>query len=196
MQYCGPLSFSLPAEQPGREAVARPKLGATAPTPRRARQPRRCSTATVSWVRSRSNGCMALRCLTFEVSRRRRWDARPGLAKMYRVPPARAWWPAVGAPLDRGVRQRCSRGVVAVGPPRPCNSCWPAACASRSALTAVACHVLTAARRTQGQVRRRWTRRPHELSEQQSLQRSAVVRCGSAAPCLSRCRPSSQDARP
>jgi hypothetical protein len=23
---------------------------------------------------------------------------------MYRVPPARAWWPAVGAPLERGVR--------------------------------------------------------------------------------------------
>ena len=25
---------------------------------------------------------------------------------MYRVPPARAWWPAGGAPLDRGVRRR------------------------------------------------------------------------------------------
>ena len=23
---------------------------------------------------------------------------------MYTVPPARAWWPAVGAPLERGVR--------------------------------------------------------------------------------------------
>ena len=23
---------------------------------------------------------------------------------MYRAPPARAWWPAVGAPLKRGVR--------------------------------------------------------------------------------------------
>ena len=32
-----------------------------------------------------------------------------------------------------------------------------------------------AARRRQGQARRRWTRRPHELAEQQSLQRSAVV---------------------
>ena len=42
--------------------------------------------------------------LTFELSGRRRQDARPGLAKMYRVPPARAWWPAVGAPLERGVR--------------------------------------------------------------------------------------------
>ena len=47
--------------------------------------------------------------LTFELSGRRRQDARPGLAKMYRVPPDRAWWPAVGAPLERGVRQRCAR---------------------------------------------------------------------------------------
>ena len=39
---------------------------------------------------------------------RRRWDARPGLAKMYRVPPGRAWWPAVGAPLERGVRPQCA----------------------------------------------------------------------------------------
>ena len=46
--------------------------------------------------------------LTFELSGRRRQDARPGLAKMYRVPPDRAWWPAVGAPLERGVRPRCA----------------------------------------------------------------------------------------
>jgi hypothetical protein len=45
-----------------------------------------------------------LRRLMFEISGRRRQDARPGLAKMYRVPPDRAWWPAVGAPLERGVR--------------------------------------------------------------------------------------------
>jgi len=42
--------------------------------------------------------------LTFELSGRRRQDARARLAKMYRVPPDRAWWPAVGAPLERGVR--------------------------------------------------------------------------------------------
>ena len=48
----------------------------------------------------------SLRSLTFELSGRRRQDARPGLAKMYRVPPDRAWWPAVGAPLERGVRRR------------------------------------------------------------------------------------------
>jgi hypothetical protein len=46
-----------------------------------------------------------LRRLTFELSERRRQDARPGLAKMYPVPPDRAWWPAVGAPLERGVRR-------------------------------------------------------------------------------------------
>ena len=44
--------------------------------------------------------------LTFELSGRRRQDARPGLAKMYRVPPDRAWRPAVGAPLERGVRRQ------------------------------------------------------------------------------------------
>ena len=48
----------------------------------------------------------ALWCaLTFELSGRQRQGARPGLAKMYCVPPDRAWWPAVGAPLERGVRR-------------------------------------------------------------------------------------------
>ena len=45
-----------------------------------------------------------LRGLTFEVSWRQRQDARPRTAKMYTVLPAGAWWPAVGAQLDRGVR--------------------------------------------------------------------------------------------
>ena len=49
-----------------------------------------------------------MRSLTFELSGRQRQDARPGLAKMYRVPPDRAWWPAVGAPLERGVRRHFS----------------------------------------------------------------------------------------
>ena len=52
----------------------------------------------------RENWCFG--CLTFELSGRRRQDARPGPVKMYRVPPARDWWPAVGAPLERGVRRR------------------------------------------------------------------------------------------
>ena len=55
-----------------------------------------------------------LRGLTFEVTGRRRQDAKPGPMKMYRVPPARAWWPAVGAPVDRGVRPgpRWARQVI------------------------------------------------------------------------------------
>ena len=53
--------------------------------------------------------------LTFELSGRQRQDARPGPVKMYRVPPARAWWPAVGAPLERGVRHQhaCTADGVA-----------------------------------------------------------------------------------
>ena len=45
-----------------------------------------------------------LRCLTFELSGRQRQDASARTAKMYRVPPAGRWWPAAGAPLERGVR--------------------------------------------------------------------------------------------
>ena len=55
---------------------------------------------------------MICKFLTFELSGRRRQDARPGLAKMYRVPPDRAWWPAVGAPLERGVRPRSPWGCA------------------------------------------------------------------------------------
>ena len=51
--------------------------------------------------------------LTFELSGGQRQGARPGLAKMYRVPPDRAWWPAVGAPLERGVRPHW---LLAAGP--------------------------------------------------------------------------------
>ena len=55
---------------------------------------------------------LPMRGLTFELSGRRRQDARPGLAKMYRVPPDRAWWPAVGAPLERGVRPHSSAAAT------------------------------------------------------------------------------------
>ena len=54
--------------------------------------------------RPRGRTILTLCCLTFELSGRRRQDARPGLVKMYRVPPAGRWWPAVGAPLERRVR--------------------------------------------------------------------------------------------
>ena len=50
-----------------------------------------------------------MRRLTFELRRDRRQDARPGLAEMYRVPPARAWWPAVGPRLERRVRPHFPR---------------------------------------------------------------------------------------
>ena len=49
-----------------------------------------------------------LRSLTFELRRDRRQDARPGPVKMYSVPPARAWWLAVGPRLERGVRPHWS----------------------------------------------------------------------------------------
>ena len=45
-----------------------------------------------------------LRGLTLEVRRGQRWDARPRPQKMYTVPVAGAWWPAVGPRLDRVVR--------------------------------------------------------------------------------------------
>ena len=47
----------------------------------------------------------AFRGLTFELRRDQRQDTRPGPVKMYRVPPARAWRPAVGPRLERRVRR-------------------------------------------------------------------------------------------
>ena len=80
-------------------------------------------------------------CLTFELSGHQRWDARPGLVKMYTVPPARAWRPAVGARLERGVRQHRAAQPQAVGLPRPCYFARLRAEASRSALLTVGRHV-------------------------------------------------------
>jgi hypothetical protein len=51
-----------------------------------------------------------LRCLTFELSGRQRWDARARRQRMYSVPAGGPWWPAVGAPLERGVRRHCRCG--------------------------------------------------------------------------------------
>ena len=70
--------------------------------------------SVVHFVRSIGELCG----LTFELSGRQRQDARPGLAKMYRVPLDRAWWPAVGAPLERVVRPRrghCSGFAIHLG---------------------------------------------------------------------------------
>lgn len=44
-----------------------------------------------------------------ELSGRRRQDASPRLAKMYRVPPDQAWWPAVCDQLERSVRRHSSQ---------------------------------------------------------------------------------------
>jgi hypothetical protein len=46
-----------------------------------------------------------------ELTGRRRQDAGPGPQTMYRVPAARAWRPAVGAPVERRVRQRLCIGL-------------------------------------------------------------------------------------
>ena len=51
--------------------------------------------------------------LTFELSGRRRQDARARAVKMHRVPQAGPWWPAVGAPLERGVRRHCAERAMA-----------------------------------------------------------------------------------
>jgi hypothetical protein len=54
-----------------------------------------------------------LGCLTFELSGRRRQDARARQQKMYTVPAGGPWWPAVGAPLERGVRPQRERWRIA-----------------------------------------------------------------------------------
>ena len=67
-------------------------------------------------------GRWGLCSLTFELSGRERQDASARAVRMYRVPPAGRWWPAVGAPLERGVRhQLAPRGRVA---PSPFTVCW------------------------------------------------------------------------
>lgn len=60
-------------------------------------------TKRVFWDREAIEGLFGL---TFELSERQRQDARARTGKMYRVPQAGPWWPAVGAPLERGVRPR------------------------------------------------------------------------------------------
>jgi len=71
-----------------------------------------------------------LRCLTFELRRDRRRDARPG-GWMISEAGRRAWWLAVGPRLERGVRQRHARCAPVESVPRPlalllaCHSCLP-----------------------------------------------------------------------
>jgi hypothetical protein len=54
-----------------------------------------------------------------ELNGRRRHDARPWLAKMYKVPPTRAWWHAVGAPLERKVMRSPADATGAWWPQAP-----------------------------------------------------------------------------
>ena len=49
---------------------------------------------------------LQLRRLTFELRGRQRQDARARAEKMYTVPRPGPWRPAVGAPLERGVRHQ------------------------------------------------------------------------------------------
>ena len=63
---------------------------------------------------------------------------------MFSVPPARAWRPAVGAPLERGVRQHYAVLPQEVGMPRPCYFAWPTSETSCFALPKVGNHALGA----------------------------------------------------
>ena len=54
-----------------------------------------------------------------ELTGRRRKDAKPGPQTMYRVPAARAWWPAVGAPVERPVRPHELPARRSAAPERP-----------------------------------------------------------------------------
>ena len=47
----------------------------------------------------------------FALSGHRRGDAGPGLAKMYRVAPDRAWRPAVGLSLNEGLGVRATTDI-------------------------------------------------------------------------------------
>jgi len=86
---CGTASFCGFRRAVARMAVASARLG------------------PMSLVRSTDG--RALRS-NVELTGRRREDARPGPQKMYRVPAARAWWPAVGAPVERRVRRHAAQG--------------------------------------------------------------------------------------
>ena len=69
-----------------------------------ANQPKAQSDVVVILSRKVGDLIRGLCGLTFELSGRQRQDARPDGRKMSQ-PGRRAWWPAVGAPLERGVRR-------------------------------------------------------------------------------------------
>ena len=92
-----------PAES-SRSGPSLAKLAAPARQQSKASWCAAAAAGVTEWAQARKHG-LPRRRLTFELSGRRRQGARPGLATMYRVPPDRAWRPAVGAPLERGVRR-------------------------------------------------------------------------------------------
>jgi hypothetical protein len=95
-QRCWP---EAPAHRPAgqeRPAGVKPGSAGTLPLPNKVAN------------RAFERGNAATGRLTFELSGRRRQDASARTVKMYRVPPAGRWWPAVGAPLERGVRPHCA----------------------------------------------------------------------------------------
>ena len=112
------LCYAKTVARPRDTSVALEKLGCSLHLQRSLRRDLRTGsersedehldTASDGSARSERNwdevGTPELRCLTFELSGRRRRDASAWTAKMYRVLPSGRWWPAVGAPLERGVR--------------------------------------------------------------------------------------------
>ena len=122
--------------------------------------------------------------LTCELSRHRRWDARPRRQKMYTVPVAGAWWPAVGARLERGVRLRWVRPCAGGGPGKAvlflvaCRRCRPLRADARGMPR------IQAATFGRSETPQCWPR-PDELTQNQSFLRSEAVRCSTAALCHS-----------
>ena len=55
---------------------------------------------------ARTHGGCRLWGLTFELTGSQRQGARPD-ERMISLTARRAWWPAVGAPVERGVRPHC-----------------------------------------------------------------------------------------
>ena len=86
-----------------------------------------------SRVRLRSATASVLRGLTFELTGSQRQDARPD-ERMICPAAGRAWWPAVGAPVERGVRQRRALPAMAWLMGKLCCSGLHATATSRSAL--------------------------------------------------------------
>ncbi len=75
------------------------------------------------------------RRITFELRRTQRWDARARTGRMYRVPQAGPWWPAVGARLERGVRHHSEPSCQRIALCAP-SCCTAPAAASSSVLKA------------------------------------------------------------